>query len=255
MRLNEIQARFSDMIMMQGNPDDSFARFFETGDIPLSARLAVYRNNVISGLTNAVAANFPMLEKLVGKDFLNSIIKSYARANPPVSGCLTFYGDDFDQFIASHDSAVRLPYLADMAKLEILINRSAHAGDDEALAAEDLTAIPPDALENMELKTRHSVHLLKSPWPLQKIREFCLNERDAPDINSGGACLLTHRPLLDTEVAEITDGEFAFLNALTAGMKLGEAVAHAMDISPAFDIQIALPRFVSMQLFMKPGQK
>ena len=89
MRLNEIQTRFKGM-MLAPETDDALADILETSDIPLTRRMDVYRNNVMSGLGNALSANFPLLEKLVGRDFLSSMVRAYIVAHPPTSGCLTF---------------------------------------------------------------------------------------------------------------------------------------------------------------------
>jgi hypothetical protein len=254
MRLNEIQAQFKDMILAPENPDETFADIFENGDIPLPNRLNVYRNNVMSGLGNALLANFPLLEKLVGRDFLLSMICDYICANPPPSGCLTFYGQDFDRFVAHFAPAAHLPYLADVAKLEILSNKSYHAKDDEALSTQDLAAVPADTLEHLELKLRDSVHLLQSQWPLHAIRSYCLDDKmNAPDINLGDACLLVHRPYLDVKIVEISVDEYNFLNALKT-LRLGQAVAQTLAAYPDFDFKNTLQRHMKFQLFLKPGK-
>lgn len=253
MRLNEIQTRFKGMMLAPAT-DDALADILEFNDIPLARRMDVYRNNVMSGIGNALIANFPLLEKLVGRDFLASMVRAYILANPPTSGCLTFYGHDFDNFVAGFAPAAHLPYLADMAKLEILSNRSYHAKDDKALSPQDMANIPANKLETLELKLRDSVHLLQSPWPLQAIRAFCHDEKaGAPDINSGGVCVLVRRPHLDVEVVEISAGEYKFLSALKT-LPLGEAVVETLDAYPDFDFQSTLQRHMKFQLFLKPGK-
>ncbi|HQX27110.1 MAG TPA: DNA-binding domain-containing protein [Alphaproteobacteria bacterium] len=253
MRLNEIQTRFKGM-MLAPETDDALADILETSDIPLTRRMDVYRNNVMSGLGNALSANFPLLEKLVGRDFLSSMVRAYIVAHPPTSGCLTFYGHDFDQFVADFSPAAHLPYLADMAKLEILGNQSYHAKDDEALSAQNLADIPADRLEELELKLRESVYLLQSPWPLHAIRAYCLDDKmNAPDIHSGGTCLLVHRLHFDVEIVEISVDEYKFLNALKA-QPLGQAVVETLTTYPDFDFENTLQRCMKLQLFLKPGK-
>lgn len=253
MRLNEIQARFKGM-MLAPEMDDTLVDILDSNDIPLPHRMDVYRNNIMSGLGNALIANFPLLEKLVGRDFLSSMVRTYIVSHPPTSGCLTFYGHDFDQFVAGFSPTAHLPYLADMAKLEILSNQSYHAKDDEALDTQNLADISADRLEQLELKPRDSVHLLQSPWPLHVIRAYCLDDKmNVPDIHSGGACLLIRRPHLDVEIVEISAGEYKFLSTLKT-LPLGKAVVETLAVCPDFDFQNTLQRCMKLQLFLKLGK-
>ena len=75
MRLNEIQTRFKGM-MLAPETDDALADILETSDIPLTRRMDVYRNNVMSGLGNALSANFPLLAQLVGRACLSSMVRA-----------------------------------------------------------------------------------------------------------------------------------------------------------------------------------
>jgi hypothetical protein len=247
MRLNEIQTRFKDMMFDHpgalDNPGD-FADAFESGDVALPERLKIYRNNVMGSLSSAVISNFPLIEKLVGREFLTAMTRAYILAHPPQSGCLTFYADDFDDFISTFAPAAHMPYLADVAKLEILMNRAYHAKDDQALSVDDLAATQD--LENFSLKFRNGTHIIKSRWPLEKIRT--LEESKATiDIQSGGVFLLVHRPALDVEVAEISQGEYELLENLKI-KTLGEAV---LAVKSEFDLNQSLPRFMSRQIFSK----
>ena len=185
MRLNEIQAQFRDLLLSPAatleNPDADFAGLFANDD--LSARLKIYRNNVMTSVSHALMANFPLLEKLAGKEFLSAMARAYIMKHPPEDGYLGAYGSDFGEFIERSNTAKDFPWLADIARLEVFINLSVHAQDDTPMLPVDIAEIPPEKLENLCLKTRNSVFFLKSRWPLAKIREFCLDDRmKTPDL-------------------------------------------------------------------------
>lgn len=55
-------------------------------------RFAVYRNNVLHSLGRALAARFPVIERLVGADFFNAMARVYAEADPPNSPMLFAWG-------------------------------------------------------------------------------------------------------------------------------------------------------------------
>jgi hypothetical protein len=78
-------------------------------------RFAVYRNNVVAGLVNALAARFPAVQRIVGEEFFRAMAQVYARAHPPRSRLLMQYGEDFAEFIEGFEPAAELVYLADVA--------------------------------------------------------------------------------------------------------------------------------------------
>ena len=85
---------------------------------PSAKRFAVYRNNVVVGLTEALQANFPAVCRIVGEEFFQAMARAYVVFEAPVSPILLDYGDGFASFIAEFEPAASLPYLADVARIE-----------------------------------------------------------------------------------------------------------------------------------------
>ncbi|MGS0757134.1 HvfC/BufC family peptide modification chaperone, partial [Roseateles sp. GG27B] len=100
-----------------------------------SARLAVYRNNVVSSLVDALAETFPVVEQLVGSEFFRAMAVLFVRQAPPRSRVLAHYGQAFPSFIADFEPAQGLPYLADMARLEVARVAAYHAADADSVSA------------------------------------------------------------------------------------------------------------------------
>jgi hypothetical protein len=253
MRLNELQTRFKDMIFDGVTPDD-FAAVFASNDTGLPERIDIYRNNVMTGVSNALISNFPLLEKLVGREFLDGMVRAYIKENPPTSGHLTFYGADFGDFVEKYEPAKNLAYLPDMARLEIAGNCAYHAQDDRALSVQELAAVPVQDLENIRLKLRYSVQLLKSPWPLEAIKDFCKGEGDAPDLSSGGTHLLIYRPRLEVQITKLTESQFEFLNK-AKDRPLGTAVVEIIERYPDFDFPKTLQAFMTLEIFLQEPAK
>lgn len=83
-----------------------------------TARLAVYRNNVVGSLIDALADAFPVAQQLVGVAFFRAMAGVFARQAPPRSRILAHYGEGFAEFIEGFEPARSVPYLADVARLE-----------------------------------------------------------------------------------------------------------------------------------------
>ena len=88
---------------------EDFSRYLRTGDLTLMQpycidsshikRLVVYRNGFYKGCVDALAANFPMCEKLLGNDDFRKMARLYVDRFPPEQGTLVGYGEQFPEFI------------------------------------------------------------------------------------------------------------------------------------------------------------
>jgi hypothetical protein len=61
-------------------------------------RFAVYRNNVVVSLIDALADTFPVTQELVGEDFFRAMAGVFVRHAPPTSALLAEYGEGFSGF-------------------------------------------------------------------------------------------------------------------------------------------------------------
>ena len=75
------------------------------------SRRAIHSNNVRSGLIEALAIRYPVVQQLVGDDFFAAMASAFALDNPPSSPSFIFYGADFPDFVAGFAPAASLPWL------------------------------------------------------------------------------------------------------------------------------------------------
>ena len=255
MRLNEFQECFKDLMLdtpeALERPPADLAKFCRKDHMTLPARLGVYRNNIIGSITDMLVATFPLLEKLVGKEFLASMARRFLRDNPPTDGCLNLYGNGFAEFIENFAPAKGLPYLPDMARLELAMNKAYYARDDAPLKAKSLANIAPDSIGDTHLRLRDSVHLIFSPYPLIALQEFCLAEGmgEPPDLEQGQDYLMVYRPYLDIETIALESSEYELLKNLQNKQVLEEAVSAVIGIDEAFDFQAFLQRHLALETF------
>jgi hypothetical protein len=257
MRLSDVQACFKNMVLAPPDaletPGKAFAALFHEGDIPLPTRLSVYRNNIVGSLTDIMIAGFPLIDNLVGRAFMEKMARSFILANPPREGCLNLYGEGFEHFIAHFKPAESLPYLTDVARLEIALNAAYYAPDDTPIRTDSLAGIAPDSLADMTLLPRRAVRFLSSPYPLDKIRDFCLSSgggrSETLDISTGGCHLLIHRPALEVLISPLQEREYAFLSSLLSGQTLGNALERTLSLDEDFDVHGALQKYFELETF------
>lgn len=191
---------------------------------PAGKRFAVYRNNVAVGLTEALEAGFPVLRRLVGVEFFAAMAGVFLRAHPPHSRMMMHYGVEMPDFLRHFPPVAHLPYLPDVARLELALRASYHAADRPALAAERLAALPPEQFMAARLQLAPALRLIVSDWPIHAIwRANTKDDAAAPAIRAESVVVL--RPEFDPEPHLLGPGAAMFLAALLAG----ETVSVAMD--------------------------
>ena len=109
-------------------------------------RFAVHRNNVTVSLVAALAARFPVVERLVGEEFFRAMARAYVKREPPRSPVLLHYGATFPGFIEEFEPARTLAYLGDVARLELARGRAYHAADATPVGTEAFAACRASSL-------------------------------------------------------------------------------------------------------------
>lgn len=227
------------------------------------SRLAVHRNNVVGGLVEVLAANFPVVQQLVGAAFFRAMAAAYVRQWPPRSCLLSHYGAPaaalmpgfadrgFPAFIASFEPADSLPYLADLAHLESARIHAFHAADAAPLTAEAgaaaLAAGGQAAVADLRLVCHPSLALITSVHAVVSL--WAAHQADGePDLahialDSPEAALVL-RPGLDVLVlplpAALAPGLAVLLQALQRQARLGDAAAQALAAQPETDLATLL---------------
>lgn len=205
-----------------------------------AARFAVYRNNVLSSLINALADSYPVVQALVGVEFLRAMAQLYVQQHPPRSRLLVHYGDDLANFIADFDPARSLPYLADVARLEALRIQAYHAADANPVSNQQLAAAVSDSahLASLVFHLHPSVHVLSSAYAVRTLWAAHQGEGATEQvvIEQPEHCLVL-RHQLDVLVIAVDAASAAFITRLQSGQPFAAATA---DCPPDFDLSACL---------------
>lgn len=215
-------------------------------------RFAIYRNNVMVSLIDALRTRFPACERIVGEEFFLALASHHAREAPPRSPLMFEYGDGFADFIAACAPARDIPYLADVARIEIARTRAYHAADVAPLQPDALATQPPDALAQLSLRLHPSLTALTSPHPAVTIWRMNAGHAPLSAIASWqGEDAVIARPFLDVEVHAFAPGAATFLHAL-AHQPLGAAAETTLAAHPDFELATTLARLLAAGAFVAP---
>jgi hypothetical protein len=209
-------------------------------------RFAVYRNNVVTGLIHALMARFPAVVAIVGEEFFAGMARRFAALCPPSSPILAQYGDAFPEFVETFAPAASMPYLADVARLEIARTQAFHAADARTASASDLQQLDAERLDRTEVELHPAMRLLRSRHPVVTIWAMNAGEIDPAPIETWAEeNALVTRPAFAVHVHRLTRGQFAFLSALRSRNALMGAIEAASAESPEFDAASAIADLVA----------
>lgn len=205
---------------------------------PDPKRFAVYRNNIVVGLIEALADAFSAVHRIVGADFFRAMARAYVMLQPPRSPIMLDYGTGFPDFIRSFEPAAGLPYLEDVARIERGWTEAYHAPEDSPIDPSAFSAVAPDQLPAMQLELHPSLRLVRSQFPALTIWQMNVGDGvPAPvDLAAGGEDALIVRPAADVEVRSIPRGSLEFIQALTDREPVLAALKAALIANPRFDL-------------------
>lgn len=212
------------------------------GGTDAARRFSIYRNNVNASLSAALAARFPVVERLVGEDFFRATALQFIERHPPRSPVLSTYGALFPDFLDCFEPVAALPYLGDVARLEWARTVAYHAADDRAIDIASLSALPVDRLPDVRMTFHASARVVASDYPIVSI--WRTNTHDdvvreiGPDLAAEAA--LVSRPALDVLVTPLPLGAARLIASLAEGNALGTAAQDATESDPELNLSDAL---------------
>jgi len=202
-------------------------------------RFAVYRNNVIVSLIDALADTFPVTQELVGEEFFRAMAGVFVRQAPPTSAQLVDYGAGFPAFIAQFEPASTVPYLADVARLELLRVRAFHAADADPLTLERIAAVlaDPERLPLLHVGCHPSLNVLNSRYAVVSLWAAHQGMGDLAKVHPAiPEIALVIRVGLEVQVIALPPGGDVLIDGFIAGRPLGEAAGLAITAHPDFDL-------------------
>ena len=213
----------------------------------------IYRNNIITGFTEALRAIYPVVERLVGEGFFLYASNTYINQYPSSSGNLHAYGVEFPSFLGAFEPAQGLKYLPDVAKMEWLYHEVYHERDTPPLDLGALSKIDPKDYGSLGFELNPASRLMHSIFPILDI--WRVNQNDyigdqAVDLESGGTYLLLMRSGEEVEFHPLSETEYGMLIQMRHGCELGACLDIALSINKDFDLNQFLTKYVTNKMLV-----
>lgn len=215
-------------------------------------RLQIYRNNMMVSLADALAAVYPVVQRLVGEDFFRHSARRYIPLHPSRAGHLQPFGAAYAEFLAGFEPAAGLPYLPDVARLEWAWHEVFHAAAAPPLDLARLAAVPEDARDGVQLHLQPAARLVASDYPVLSIWQTNQDGHAGDStlsLDSGGEQVLVIQRDLEVELHALGRAEHELLDRLARGATLAEAAEAAFAREPEFDFAALFARHLALGSF------
>ena len=243
--LRELQASIAGALL--GADASAAAEGVDDDGLAPRARLDIYRHHVVTTLTAALEATFPVVCRLVDRRFFAYAADAYIREHPPESPCLFEYGDTFPKFLGDFPPCRSHRYLPDVARLEWALEVARHAPESGRMDRAQLSAMAIEEMPRLTVSLEASLSLVASPWPIDQIWKANQPDVAAPpelDLAAGGAHLEVRRVDGAVVMRSLDPASHAFRSALAQGHTLEQAADAALAIESEFDVTGAIRNLI-----------
>ena len=210
-------------------------------------RIGIYRHQLHEGFRRALAVEFPVTERLVGRAYFARLARKFQRAHPSRAGDLHHIGAPFAAFLAQRCGGGTYDYLAHVARLEWALQECAIAPDAIALDPRIVRSISARRCAKLRFQLHPACRLIASPYPTLAI--WRANQDAAVeiiDLEAGPTRVLLRRNACGIEFHEFSIAEFALLEKIAEDCCLGEALDAAQQEEANFDLGPPLRRLVAL---------
>jgi hypothetical protein len=208
---------------------------------PWQRGLVAYRTNAAALAERALLAAYPVVAALISADSFAPMARQFWFQHPPECGDLACWGEALPGFLAGEPQLADVPYLADVARVEWALHRSAGAPDAPPFAPDSFILLTGHAPDRITLRLPPGMVVLHSGWPVVSLVNAHLQQEPAFDTVAGrvqacaGETALVWRQGLRPCLATCSQAEAALVETLLAGQSLLVALeaVDAVETVPA----------------------
>lgn len=220
--------------------------------------LGVYRNTIVSGAIDALAATFTTVQLMTGRDWFRAAGRTFAQIYPPAAPDLISYGADFPAWLGRFPPAQDAPYLADTARLDWLWWQCWSAGDAPLLDPADLSGLPPEDFGHTTLGLHPTLRIAacQTSVPSLWLAHQSPGRESAHQLATSPEQILFIRTAQHVQTHLVDVATFAFLEALQRGESVLAAAERAFAEDPDCSLTHMLAGGIAFGLFtgLRPSQ-
>ncbi len=203
-------------------------------------RMAIYRNNTLHSLREAVKELYPSLVATIGDDLMNASAHHYIIQHPPRSAAMVDFAHDFPEFLSTFSATQHIAYLPDLATLDLAQHRAYHAQDKSPLTAEAFAKLSPDILANARIEAHPSAQLIASGYAIYDMWKMAQGKHHETIQADKAQYIFIIRPDAEVDVYSIDHAHYQFLSALKNDHTISDALEIALETNPHINASEAI---------------
>jgi hypothetical protein len=217
--------------------------------------MAVYRNTVIHGAVEALRANYPVIERIVGEDMFEHVAVDFVSTCPPVSPILALFGGEFADWLTHQTWVADLPYLPDVARVERLHLRCLFAADEAASSVDDISRQSLQSGATLRLHPATAFAWLSTPaMSIWLAHQRPTVPEIAPEWKSEGALFARPTPFV-IHAPRIGPAAHRMLSGIRLGETVSACIAAASRLYTNEDCSAVFASLVNLGAFVAPPRK
>ncbi len=195
------------------------------GALTPAEALGIYRNMMRVRFEQTMADAYPSVQKAVGGDEFNRLVRGYLRAFPPRSFTLARLGDRFPLYLSRGD---RRPWLSELAELEHAVHELAELPDERPLEPADLAGLPAARWDKVRLVPIRGLQLMSVEYNVEDLHGAARGRGPMPLPVRRQARLLLYFRAGSVKVLRLPERGAELLRALIGGAPLAAAIEQSL---------------------------
>ena len=192
-------------------------------------RVNVYREMYWLRLRDALAIDYPELQRYLGNDQFDLLCDSYVHAYPSRSYTLNRLGDHMPRFLAEggfESLTKRRGFVTDLARLELLMTEVFDEAESPVLDEEQVARVPLEAWDGIKLRAIPALRCGEFRHPVSEYVSAVREEKPAAHLmNRKDSWVIVCRRNHSVYRLEVNRTAYRLFTALISGKTLGDAVA------------------------------
>jgi hypothetical protein len=218
-------------------------------------RLRIYANASFYPLLDTFKEDFPCTHAVLGDINFHNLVTGYLIEYPPTEPSLLYAGRQLPDYLKvgekSGKPVLRMPFVADISRVERATLEAFHAADAEALGGTSLRAVAPESWATLRIRLHPAAQILDLGWRVDAVMTAIKEGQQWEPPEAAPTMILVWRQARQewqVRYRALGPGERAGLKAAARGTDFASVCAAIADELESTAGEIDLPAIISRML-------